>query len=1138
MILRRGPLAGLELKATAPTLAITAICAVTKAAGMILTAVGLATAVAAVADGWQGSGDWQSWSYVPGLTAVVTGIALRAGAGWVGETAAARTAVGFERDLRTRLLARTLADPSVRVGARSLLATSRLDAVRPYLSRYLPALTATAVIPLMVIGWLLLTDALTGVIVALTVPLVPLFLALIGLHTADRTTSATTSINKLADHVAELVRGLPVLVGLGRAQDQARALDNLSRQVRIRTVAMLRTVFLSSMALELLATMSVALVAVTVGLRLVHGNLDLQTGLLLLVLAPEAYAPFRTLGATHHASEDGREAVTRIRSLLNEPTGQPLPTTPPPNSIVASPDITPPRIAITDLTVSYHDRSQTQISDLTFTLDPGRITMLEGPSGSGKSTVIAVLSGRQSDQSARMEGTIDGLDRDRLALVDQHPTVSAPTAAEEIALHTAHSRAIDPTAVLTEVGLGGLADHNPRTFSPGQLQRLALARANARVDARLANVLLLDEPTAHLDSAASALVTAAIRRRAASMTTLMITHDPALHTLADHTVQLPISVLPPVTAPNGEPAGEADRTQPKREMPPRPPTSDAPGTSTRQRLLDRATWQRLAIAAALGIAASAAAVALTATSAWLIVRAAEQPPLLTLMVAIVGVRAFGLARAILRWAERVTSHSAVLSSIEGLRQRLWEALTHRGPAVTRGIGERAVTHLVADLDRFQEQLLRSLLPPVIAAGATIVGVAIIAWLSPAAAVAVALAIAVAITATVLVTFRSADATAMRLRSDVEYHVSAAMDGAADIHVHQAHPHVLAHIASIADQQAGIDQKRATTAGATEALVTLALGLAAVAAVAIGAGQVTEGALAATGLAVLALTPLALIEPLAAIGPALQASRGLRESSRRLREVVDLPRPREPKNPQTPASQVNRLHLDNVAVAWPDGPTVVSQVNLSARPGTWTILTGPSGSGKSTILATLLAFLRPLEGSYLHQNSSGTVVDTADLFTVDTRKPIAWCPQEAHIFDGTVGANLALARPRGELADLEGRRRMLTVLDQVGLGPLLASLPNGLDSPIGAGGRTLSGGERRRLAVAQALLTERPVLVMDEPTAHLDSATSDALMSDLRSRVRDRTVIIVTHGQRVVTENDNVVHVGEEKNLLSPVSQGV
>jgi ATP-binding cassette subfamily C protein CydCD len=190
---------------------------------------------------------------------------------------------------------------------------------------------------------------------------------------------------------------------------------------------------------------------------------------------------------------------------------------------------------------------------------------------------------------------------------------------------------------------------------------------------------------------------------------------------------------------------------------------------------------------------------------------------------------------------------------------------------------------------------------------------------------------------------------------------------------------------------------------------------------------------------------------------------------------------------------------------------------TAGPG-WLVVTGPSGSGKSTLLSVLMAALRPASGEYV-LGDGRRPVPTGRLTRADVQAAVAWCPQDAHVFDATVRANLALARPRGELAGPDGEQAMRTALTAAGLGPLLADLPAGLDTPVGAGGASLSGGERRRLAVARALLADRDVVLLDEPTAHLDPPTGAALVADLRRALAGRLVVCVTHDPAVAGERD-------------------
>jgi ATP-binding cassette subfamily C protein CydCD len=217
--------------------------------------------------------------------------------------------------------------------------------------------------------------------------------------------------------------------------------------------------------------------------------------------------------------------------------------------------------------------------------------------------------------------------------------------------------------------------------------------------------------------------------------------------------------------------------------------------------------------------------------------------------------------------------------------------------------------------------------------------------------------------------------------------------------------------------------------------------------------------------------------------------------------------------------VRELATEHLTAGWPGHPAVLTDLDLVATAGSgWLVVTGPSGSGKSTLLSVLMASLRPASGDYVLGDGRRPV--PADRLTrADVQGAIAWCPQDAHVFDASLRANLALARPRGELTGAEGEQAMRRALTDAGLGGLLAELPAGLDTPVGAGGTALSGGERRRLAVARALLADRDVVLLDEPTAHLDPPTAAALVADLRRALADRLVVCVTHDAAVAGERD-------------------
>ncbi len=1106
----RGPLAPLVgVPGVRGALVRAAVAALGSTAGLVLLAAGLSHAVSRAA----GDGD----VLLP-LAVAAAGAVLRSVAGTLGGWAAARDGRRAEDGLRRALLDRLAASPAAVAAAggpapAAVLATTRLADLAPALATYLPALARTLVVPPVLLVVLAGTDLLSAGVVAVTLPLVPLFLALVGLATRDGTAGAARALDRLAAHVAELVRGLPVLVGLGRAADQVAALAELGEATRRRTLAVLRLAFLSALVLELIATLSVALVAVTVGLRLVQGDLDLAVGLTALLLAPEAFAPLRALGAAHHAGEAATLAATEARAVLA--TAEPLP---PVATVPASPEDDPrgAAVAVRGLSVRHPGRTLPALPPTDLGLMPGELVVLRGPSGSGKSTLLTALAGGL-DPAAEVTGEVVA-GAGGVALVPQHPRTTAPTVAGELRRHGAGH----PVEELARVGAADLAGRSCGTLSPGELQRVAVARALARIS-RGARLLLLDEPTAHLDRAAADRVAAVLAGLRGTVSILLVTHDPGLAALADRTVTLAAAPTSMVTGPSGTgsspDSGAALADRPAQTPGPAPAAGSGAGAGVGAGAGLGWAWGALVRAVAAGTASAGAAVALTAVSGWLIVRAAEQPPILTLLVAIVGVRAFGLGRAALRWVERLTAHDAALRMTADLRVRLWRALAAQGPAADRTPGG-ALARIVGDVGLLQDLSVRVVPPAAVAAAVPTLTLAALGLLSPAAAGAAALVFAVT-TALVLLAHRRVDAGAARaegtLRVTVLHDVTTALDGAADLRAHGLAAATAAELAAVADRRSAVAATGARAGALGTGLVALGTGLAAVVATAVAVAAGLSGPVVAT----LGLAPLALAEPLDGLVTALQHRGAVADARARLAAVLAAPVPADPADPLPAPAPVRDLAVAGLTAGWPGGPDVLRDLTTWATAGAgWLVVRGPSGAGKSTFLAVLLAALRPRAGRYA---LGGT--DTGRLTGGAIRSPLAWLPQDAHAFASTIRANLALAAPRGALTGPDGTARMTAALTAAGLGPLLAALPAGLDTPVGAGGTALSGGERRRLAAARALLADRDVVLLDEPTAHLDPPTAAALVRDLRRALADRVVVCVTHDDAVEQPGDTVVRLG-------------
>jgi thiol reductant ABC exporter CydD subunit len=479
------------------------------------------------------------------LLAVVVGV--RSGVAWAQEAAALRAAVAVKSELRERLLGHVMRlGPQWLHGARSgemvTLATRGLDALDVYFSRYLPQVILAALAPAAILFWVLPVDLVAGLTIMLTLPLIPLFMALVGRTTEQLSRRQFAALTRLGHHLLEVIAGLPTLKIFGRAKAQARVIRELTDEQRSLTMRTLRLAFLSSLVLELLATVSVALVAVGIGLRVVSGSLDLRTALIVLILAPEAYLPLRQLGAQYHACAEGLAAAGRLFTLLETP----LP------AAGARCDVpTPTPIRLDAVTVAYPDRSVPALGPVTLRIDPGEVVAITGPSGCGKSTLVNVVMGFTRPTDGRVligdapsEVELADLDADvwraQIAYVPQRPYLFAGTVADNIALGPGASQAAVGRAA-SMAGLGGLpaglstvVGEGGKGLSAGQRQRVALARAFLRE----APLVVLDEPTASLDSTTEADLVDAIGRLVRGRTAIIVAHRPAILPLAHRVIDI------------------------------------------------------------------------------------------------------------------------------------------------------------------------------------------------------------------------------------------------------------------------------------------------------------------------------------------------------------------------------------------------------------------------------------------------------------------------------------------------------------------------------------------------------------------------------------------------------------------------
>jgi ATP-binding cassette subfamily C protein CydCD len=1056
----------------------------------------------------------------------------RAVVSWLTELAAHRASAAVKSELRGRLLDRATAlGPGwlggQHTGSLVTLATRGVDALDGYFSRYLPQLGLAVVVPVAVLARIVTEDWVAAALIAGTLPLIPVFMVLIGWATQSRMDRQWRLLSRLSGHFLDVVAGLPTLKVFGRAKAQAESIRRITGAYRQATLRTLRIAFLSSFALELLATLSVALVAVTIGMRLVGGDMDLYTGLVVLVLAPEAYLPLRQVGTQYHAAAEGLAAAEEIFAVLETPLPAP-----------GTGRVPSGAIAVESLGVRYPGRSEDAVSGVSFTVEPGETVALVGPSGAGKSTLLHVLLGfvRPTEGRVRIGGAdLTGLDveqwHSRIAWVPQRPHLYAGTVAENVRLARPDADDAAVRAALADAGALDFVDALPdgtdtvlgedgAGLSAGQRQRLALARAF------LADrpVVLLDEPTAALDGETEAQIVQAVRRLAVGRTVLLVVHRPALLQIADRVVRL--------DAPAGghllrrTPLAPGDGRAPRAATVGAPPTGTKAGpapasagqdTLARVRAMSTPRRGRLALALLLGSLALASAVGLMATSGWLISRASQQPPVLYLMVAVTATRAFGIGRAVFRYAERLVSHDAVLRMLADTRVAVYRRLERLAPAGLRPLRRGdLLTRLVADVDALQDYWLRWLLPAGAALTVSALSVAFTTWLLPEAGAVLAAGLLLAGAGVPVLTGAVARHAERRLapaRGTLATRVTDLLTGTAEAIVAGALPARAAEARRADGALTRIASRAATATALGDGLTALVSGLTVAAAALVGARAVADGRLNGVAMAVVVLTPLAAFEPVLGMPLAMRYRQRVRRSAERVHEVLDAPDPvREPERPRPAPVSPFPLTLTSLTARHAgQDRDALADVHLTLEQGRRVAVVGPSGSGKTTLAHVLLRFLDPRAGGYTLGG-----VDARTLDGDDVRRLVGLCAQDAHLFDSSVRENLLLAKKdatEAELRDALARARLLQWAD---------SLPDGLDTLVGEHGARLSGGQRQRLALARALLADFPVLVLDEPAEHLDLPTADALTADLLAATEGRTTVLITHRLAGLEAVDEVI----------------
>ncbi|MGQ9832665.1 MAG: thiol reductant ABC exporter subunit CydD [Candidatus Villigracilaceae bacterium] len=1127
--------------------------------------IGQARALSLVVDGVFLGG--QGWPEVRPMLVFLLGIiAGRAFLAWLTEVSASAVAIQVKEDLRERLFAKierlgpafTRAERSGELTAAALEGVEALDA---YFSQYLPQLVITALVPLSVLLFVFPLDPLSGVVLLVTAPLIPVFMILIGKGAEIVTKRQYETLSLLSAHFLDSLQGLTTLKMFGRSKDHARSIAETSDRFRDVTLGVLRVTFLSALALELIATISTAVVAVEVGLRLLYGHLPFDKALFLLILAPEFYIPLRMLGTRFHAGMAGTTAAQRIFEVLDLQEPEKAKQEQQKKTQKAG---RISMITIENLSFTYPGDAEPVLQNINLHIRAGEHLALVGPSGAGKSTLISLLLGFLQPQTGAIftqyvpddlsgtPWTIPGSPSlAEIAWVPQTPYLFHDTIAANLRLArsnasleeleaAARAAHLDEFIHALSQGYETIIGEEGARLSGGEAQRLALARAFLKD----APILILDEPTSSLDPQTETLLQESTRRLMQGRTVITIAHRLNTVTRADRIVVLQAgrivetgthrqllkrgglyaqlvgehaASIPPSTAAGQQPSAIRPHSTVGASAEPASSRSSQPQLPPLliYRLLSflRGSWGRVALSVLLGTATIAASVGLMGTSSWLISTAALHPSIAELNVAIVGVRFFGILRGVARYLERLTSHGVTFRLLARLRVWFYEKLEPLAPArlMTYRVGD-LLNRIVADVEALENFYVRVVAPPLVAL-VIVSGTALflgnyearLGWTY----LGFALLLGLGLPLLNRLLSRKIGRALTDLKSALRTQTVDYLQGLADLIAFGQGSNFRARLQATGQDYGDAQRQMAQVTGLSSAAGVFFTQLGMWSVLALSIPLVNSANLAGVMLATLALMAQASFE---AVQPLPQAAQMLAlslHSARRLFEIVENPPP-SPVNLPVPSaihtpplpseSQKTMLAVQSLTFAYPgaDRPALC-EVSFDLSAGKKIAVVGPSGAGKSTLVNLLLRFWEPPKGSIF--------LDGRDLLEVPQETACAHfgvISQRTYLFNVSLRENLLLANPSA------GREAMERATRQAGIHEFIASLPQGYETMAGERGVRLSGGERQRVAIARALLRQASILLLDEPTANLDPLTERLIMENILTLAEGRSLLLITH----------------------------
>lgn len=1109
---------------------------------------------------------------MPSLYMLLGVIGLRALIHMASDYASAQMAQRIKSDLRMRLV-KKLGDlgPQYAKGERSgeLIATlyEGVEQLESYLSKYLPQVALSMFVPMAIFAVVAGTDFLSAAVYAITLPLLVFFMILIGKFTKQKTDRQYRLLGRLGGHFHEVLRGLTTLKIFNRSRAQLEIIGKISEEHRRSTMSTLRLAFLSAFVMELFATLSTAVIAVFLGLRLVDGHIGFYHAFLILLLTPEFYAPVRALGTQFHAGMNGVSAANRIFDILNtEPQGW----TEHEDARTLSHRPEGYRIAFEGVSVKYPGENKYALSNLWLTIEPGERVAVAGPTGSGKSTLLDLLQGFVKPSEGRI--LIDGVELSELSIawwrrqqsvlaqrvhlfhgtVSDNIRLSRPDASTEEIATAARIAQADSFVKELPQGYDTPLGEAVR-LSGGQAQRIGIARTLLRD----ASLIMLDEPTSGLDAMHERAVTEGLNEWLKGRMSITVAHRLETVMTADRVIMLDngklveagspaeliaadglfASMVRAVNPGKRDKAGDGLLKEKTETLKPEPiiryeankesAATDTGGGSQKMRTLWRLVglvrpnkWRAL-VSVLLGFGTIAASVGLMGTSGHLIAQAALRPEnILMLYVPIVGVRFFGISRGVLRYLERLASHDLTFRILHRLRVWVYGKIEPKGVRLleNKRSGDVLGT-VISDVDQLQNFYLRIFAPPIVFLLTVVLGFVLLAQQElelGVLLVGMMLVSGIALPWISHMLGKKRGQDIVRGRAHMYEETSDLLGGlAALLNFGQAG----AMERRMADIQAQLNKSQsgqhwitAVSGGITTGLTQLSMWLVLLVAIPLSASGAVDKAM----LPAIVLIVLASFEAVAPLPLSFQMFGQTIASGERLFRLADESEEQEQcaaaQSAAVPQSGKWKAELQGLSLHYaPDDPAAISNISLTLTQGKQIAVVGESGAGKSTLLQAMLK-LRPYQVGTAAINGA----DLRELSEESVRDQFAVVSQQVQLFNATVADNLRLGRADATMEELREAARIAEVDDTI------MALPQGYDTIIGEWGAKLSGGERQRIALARALVRKAPAILFDEPATGLDPLTEKAFHTNIDSQLQDKAALWITHRLSGLERMDEII----------------